>query len=254
MMRHTTKGKLVNGFKYFVILNSWVYLLRMASKAYDTYLAIVMPRGYVFFYQTIIMALITIAFAYGLVKIRPIRDKGVLGISTTLLILANITCIGLNFNSLAGMVNPAARWVGISILIIYNILVFLSISDMVLQLIKTKAMNIEYYPLAMVIYLLGVSTTFLTVQLNLQNINLIISIIFVVSAMGCIIFGFKKSYLLIRRFGLGLSIFATAKLFIFDLSNLAGAGRIIAYFCFGLVLIAISFIYQKLSNTYKEEA
>lgn len=253
MMRHTRKGKLINGFKYFVILNSWIYLLRIAEKAYATYLVSKMPQGYMFFYETIIMAMITVAFAYGIVKIKTIRDKGVVGISSVLLILANITGIGLNFNNLGGGGNSAARWVGIVILIIYNIIVFLSISDLMIQLIRRKGISIEYYPLIMVIYFLGISTAFLTVQLNLQNINLIISIIFVVSAMGCIVYGFRKGYLLIRRFGLGLSIFATAKLFIFDLSNLAGAGRIAAYFSFGLVLLAISFIYQKLNSNYKEE-
>ncbi len=251
--KYSTKGKLINGFKYGVILNSWVYLLRMAEKAYDLYLAPLMPLGYGYFYLIIILAIITIVFAYGIVKIKAIRDKGVVGISTTLLVLSNIVCIGLNFDSLSGGGNLAARWLGIAILIIYNVVVFFSISDLIMQLIKRKGISVEYYPLTMVIYLLGVATTLLSVQLNLQNINLIISIIFVVSAMACIIFGFKKSYLLIRRFGLGLSIFATAKLFLFDLSNLAGTGRVVAYFCFGLVLIAISFIYQKLNNSYKEE-
>jgi len=252
-MKYTEKGKLINVFKYSVIFNTWIYLLRMAGKAYDLYMVKIMPPGYVSFYKTIILALITIVVAYGLLKIKAIRDKGVIVISTGLLILSNLTCIVLTFYRIDGTPTPAARLIGVVVLIIYNILAFLSIKDLTLQLIKKQGMSIEYYPLAMVIYLLGILTTFLTVQLDLQSINLIISIVFVVSAMGCIIFGFKKNYLLIRRFGLGLSIFATAKLFIFDLSNLAGAGRIIAYFCFGLVLIGISFIYQKLNASLKEE-
>lgn len=254
MMAYTTQGRLINGFKYGVILNSWIYLLRVAAKGYDLYLREIMPKAYVSFYQTIILAMITVGFAYGVVRIRAIKDKGVVGISTVLLVLSSIVCIGLNFHRLDGSGNLAVRWVGVAILIIYNILIFFSISDLIMQLIKRKGISVEYYPLTMVIYLLGVSTTILTQQLQLQNINLIISIIFVVSAMACIIFGFKKNYLFIRRFGLGLSIFATAKLFIFDLSNLAGLARIVAYFCFGLILIAISFIYQRLSNSYKEEA
>lgn len=252
-MKYSDKGKLINLLKYIVIFNIWIYLLRIFGKAYDIYMIKLMPIDYVDFYKIIILAMITIVFAYGIVKIKAIRDKGVITISTGLLILSNMTCILLTFNRTGGAPTPAARWIGTIILIVYNILVFLSIKDLTLQLVLRQRRSIEYYPLAMVIYLLGVVTGFLTIQLDLHNINLIISIVFVVSAMGCIIFGFKKNYLLIRRFGLGLSIFATVKLFIFDLSNLEGAGKIIGYFCFGLVLMAISFIYQKLNTSLKEE-
>jgi uncharacterized membrane protein len=49
---------------------------------------------------------------------------------------------------------------------------------------------------------------------------------------------------MIRRFGLGLSFMAVAKLFLFVLSFLSEGYRIISYFAFGFVLIAISFVYQ----------
>ena len=196
--------------------------------------------------------MVTIIFAYGLLKIEVIKDKVVRGISTGLLILSNLICIGMNFNGIESSANPTARWIGIGVLIIYNVLVFISIKDIIIHLVKNKGISIEYYPLIIVIYLLGVTSVFLTAQLNLQNVSLMISIIFVVSALACIVFGFKKNYLLIRRFGLGLSVFSTAKLFIFDLINLSGLGRIIGYFCFGLVLLGISFIYQRLKTNLKE--
>ncbi len=247
------KNKYINIFKYGVILNSWVYILRIFARGYNLYIADKMPLGYIDFYRIIIMAILTIIFAYTVVKIRIIRDKGVIAISTILLILSNITCLMLNFDGPSYGLTPTARWIGITVLLIYNVLVFFSVKDIVIGLIKKKGISIEYYPLVMAIYLLGVITSFITMQLSLQNANLIISIILVISAMICIIFGFKKNYLLIRRFGLGLSIFATGKLFIFDLANLAGYGRIIAYFSFGLVLIAISYIYQKLNTSLKKE-
>jgi uncharacterized membrane protein len=49
---------------------------------------------------------------------------------------------------------------------------------------------------------------------------------------------------MLRRFGLGLSILATAKLVFLDLSGLESFGRMISYFAFGIFLLGISFTYQ----------
>ena len=253
LFKNTKKGQLFNGFKYFIVLNSWVYLLRMAMRLYDHNIAFKIPYYYVDFYQTIVAAVVTIVFAYGILKIEAIKDKVVIGISTALLILSNILCLGLNLIQMGGgQSNSTLRMISVTVLVIYNILVFFSIKDLTIQLIKRKKISFEYYPLAVAIYLLGVITIFLSRQFNLQNISLIISIVFIAMSFLCITYGFKKNYLLIRRFGLGLSIFSTGKLFIFDLYYLSGAAKIVAYFCFGLVLIGISFIYQKLRTSLEE--
>lgn len=252
LIKYTKKGRLFSGFKYFVILNSWIYLLRMSMRLYDQYIVAKIPYSYIDFYQSIIIAGVTIIFAYAILKIEVIKDKVVVGISTTLLMLSNILCIYMNLMSIGGPSNSTGRGISIAILILYNILVLVSVKDITIQIIKRKSLSIEYYPLTIAIYLLGVISLFLTRQFNLENINLVISLIFIAMSLVCIVFGFKKNYLLIRRFGLGLSIFSTGKLFIFDLYYLSDAGRIIAYFCFGLVLIGISFIYQRLRTSVEE--
>ena len=66
-------------------------------------------------------------------------------------------------------------------------------------------------------------------------------------------YGFKKNYVLLRRFGLGFSIISTGKLFIFDLSFLDSVGKIIAYFSFGAILVGIPFLYQKLKTEIEGE-
>lgn len=249
----TRTNKFINIYKYAIVLNTWLYLLRVFARGYNLYLANHIPTNYVNFYKTIIIAMLSTLYAYTITKIKPIKDRGIVNISIVLMLLSNIICLILNFHSPANLgTSPTIRWLGIIILLIYNIFVFLSVKDMVISVVKRKGMSIEYYPLAMAVYLLGVTTTFISQQLHLQNINLIISIILVISAMISIIYGFRKDYLLIRRFGLGLSIFSTGKLFIFDLRNLQGYGRIIAYFSFGLVLIGISYIYQKLNSSIRE--
>ncbi len=75
-----------------------------------------------------------------------------------------------------------------------------------------------------------------------------ISIIYAVTAFVWIVLGFVKRFTLIRKFGLGLSIFSVVKLFLLDLSDLTEGNRIVSYFALGISLIAISFVYQYFSK------
>lgn len=252
VFKNTLKRKAFNFFKYFTIINTWAYLLTIITKLYPKYLATLIPYLYNYFYRNLIIAVITMVFAYLLTKIEAIRDKVVLGISVALLIVSCIMCMGLNAMWVGDYTNTTLRMISINILIIYNIFVFFTLKDLLITLIKYRKLNIEFYPIISALYLLGVITLFLNSQFRLQNINLITSIVFIIMAFSCIWYGFKKGYLMVRRFGLGLSIFSTGKLFIIDLFHLSGAGKIIAYFCFGLVLLGISFIYQRLRNSLEE--
>jgi len=84
----------------------------------------------------------------------------------------------------------------------------------------------------------------LIAQFNLSFSNAAISIIYVLTALAWIVFGFARRYSLIRKFGLGLAILSVIKLFLIDLARLTQGFQIISYFALGITLIAISFIYQ----------
>jgi len=84
----------------------------------------------------------------------------------------------------------------------------------------------------------------LITQYNLSFTSVWISIIYVLTALAWILFGFARRYAFIRRFGLGLALLAVAKLFIIDLATLTEGYRIISYFALGITLVAISFVYQ----------
>jgi uncharacterized membrane protein len=86
----------------------------------------------------------------------------------------------------------------------------------------------------------------------LEFTNFTISIIYILLAFAWIVFGFIKKYSFLRRSGLGLSFLAMAKLFLLDLAILTEGYRIISYFAFGIVLIAISFVYQYFSKRLEE--
>ncbi|MFD2881480.1 DUF2339 domain-containing protein [Paenibacillus rhizoplanae] len=61
-----------------------------------------------------------------------------------------------------------------------------------------------------------------------------------------------KRYLYIRRFGLALSLLATGKLLLYDLTLLNTGSKIIAYFSFGLCLLGISYLYQRITVRMEE--
>ncbi|MCX7843082.1 MAG: DUF2339 domain-containing protein, partial [Clostridia bacterium] len=138
------------------------------------------------------------------------------------------------------------------VLLVFNVFAFLSVSDIVLSFVRKGAGSLEFYPLFMGLYLLGIITSLLVVQVKsfvIADINVITSLVFLIFAFFYIIYGFNKHYSNMRRLGLGLSIFSTAKLFIFDLRFLDAVGRIISYFAFGLVLIGISLVYQRFKKS-----
>jgi uncharacterized membrane protein len=191
-------------------------------------------------------------FGYIISNIKILKDKIVNIITIGLYILGDLACLSLNFNHFYVNDNTALKFIIIGVLVCYNIFVFFNIKALALKLLQYTKVSFEFYPLALAIYLLGVMSTFLINQFNFQNINLIISILFIVMSFIYIYYGFKTNYMLLRRFGLGLSIFSTAKLFLFDLSFLDTVGKIVAYFCFGLILISISFIYQKLKSEIED--
>lgn len=113
---------------------------------------------------------------------------------------------------------------------------------------KSNKTSDLFYLTSLTFAILGVIPLFLINHFNLSNMNFIISSIFIVLSFVYIMYGFNKHFVLIRRFGLFLSMFSTAKLFIFDLMFLNTLGRIVAYLSFGITLIAISYIYQRLKT------
>lgn len=251
LFKYSNKGRFLTYYKYFTVIYTWIYLLRMTYRLYDRYVNL--SGYYNDFYLSISIALVTILFAYGISKVKHIKDKVMTGISIALYIIGDLICILLNFFAYSPLQSNIQRIIPIIILIAYNIFAFFNLKDLIVRLIKNRGFSLEFYPLSMAIYLLGVSTSFLIYQFDLGNINLIISLLFIVMSLIYITYGFKKRFMMLRRFGLGLSIFSTGKLFIFDLSYLDTTGKIIAYFCFGIVLIGISFIYQRLRNTLDKQ-
>lgn len=243
-MTFYAKGKCITAYKYGVLLNSWIYLNYLANRIYAF-----LGNGNQLIGdgdRFLIFAVITVALAYSLPKIGLLRDRMIKYVSMTMLIIVSALCIFMNLSP--QFIDESSKGLGITVLIVYNILVLFITRDILKDLIKTEGMNAEGYPMIMAIYVLFNTTVLLKMQLDIGYVDFIISIFYIISAFILIILGFKLRYRYIRYGGLGLAVSATAKLFLYDARGLWEQYRIVSYFCFGLVLLGISYLYQRFAK------
>lgn len=266
MMAYAYKKSLFNkgvlALKYCTTINLWLFMLYIVMvKLYDvihlqisfidkkdlfsSHLQIsFIDKKYLFS-----SLCITIGFllAYIIPRIRALSDFGmklismiIYGISIYWLFMINGTSSPFRGSEVPFNVTVF----GTSILIIVGLLSVLATMDLVKHLVTEAKLSTEWYPLIVSIYFVVILTQNLISQYHLAFTDAAYSIIYIITAFSWIVLGFIKRYTFIRRFGLGLSFFAIAKLFLMDLYFLSKGYRIISYFAFGITLIAISFVYQ----------
>lgn len=253
LYKKTLVSKTINGLKYFTYINLWFFLIYMIGVELSEVLR---P----FFKETSIdvdylLHILCIASGFLLARviprIRQLSDRGMKVISRCIYGLSILWLMLIDTVSspvLASDITLSVAILGTTILIIINLLSVLAMMDLVKGLVLDRKLGVEWYPLIQSIYLVVILTQNLIIQYELKFTNFVISIIYILLAFSWIVFGFVKRYSFLRRFGLGLSFLAMAKLFLLDLSILTEGYRIISYFAFGIVLVAISFVYQYFSK------
>lgn len=235
--------------KYGAYVNLWIYVLYLLQKELGDIL-LQNYKGNNLNISHLLQALcITSGFllAYTIPRIRSLYDKGIRYISYGIYGISILWLLLLNVLESPGRLTEAPVEVVLIaslILIGINLLSVLAMMDLLRSLVLARKLGTEWYPLILSVYLVLILTQNLLSQYDLSITNFTISMIYILLALFWIIFGFIRRYVLIRRFGLGFSFLAIAKLFLLDLSFLAEGYRIISYFAFGIVLIAISFVYQ----------
>jgi uncharacterized membrane protein len=105
---------------------------------------------------------------------------------------------------------------------------------------------------AVALLLAGVSFAILMVALELARIRAdwaltAVSIWLGLSAFVAVGIGFRAGSRIVRYYGLSLFAVTVMKVFLVDLADLRGLERAAAFFATGLLLLALSFIYQRLS-------
>ncbi|TDL31866.1 DUF2339 domain-containing protein [Jeotgalibacillus sp. S-D1] len=242
------------GLKYFTLANIWIYLLYESTYRYNEWVPV--SFSHFGFYKWLMIASISIGLSYVFKKVTLLYDEVVsryclalyaIGSFIGLVITFTIPALEPFYNQ-----NTFVHYLALAILIGFNILIFLTGRDLLVSYILRQYKNYELYPTILSVYLLGILAAFLNVQFRLGDVGFVFSLVFLVVAVGYILYGFKKRYVSIRRIGLGLTLLTTGKLFLYDLIFLAETSKIVAYFCFGIMLLGISYIYQKVSSRQKE--
>ncbi|MFK4343096.1 MULTISPECIES: DUF2339 domain-containing protein [unclassified Paenibacillus] len=246
--------RIMQGFKYVTLVNVYGYLLYEAGHWYN----IIVPEGFTHysFYKALLYTCVSLVLAYSLPKVKLLYDQvikyyslALYGIGYALGLLVTVAIPTLHDNYAQ---NTAADYVALVVLAVFNVLVFFSSKDFLNALMTRHYRSTELYPVIMGVYLLGVITAFLGVQFRLGDAGLVFSLVYLLLAILYIVYGFRKRVVYIRRFGLGLTLLSTGKLLLYDLHLLTTGSTIVAYFSFGVVLLAISYIYQKVSNRMGE--
>jgi len=237
-------------FKLGTWINCWLYLFVQIERLYTDWVPIQFVHYE--FYEAMLVASMTIALAYTSMKIPVLYDRMIKYYSLTLYAIGYLICFYITLTiptlELQFEQNSVFAYISLVVLISFHFLLYFSARDFLIAFIRRQYKSVELYPLIMGCYLLGVLTAFLNVQFHLGDVGLVFSLLYLVLAIAYIMYGFARKYVWIRRLGLGLVLFSTGKLFLFDLSFLSKGSKIFAYFSFGLLLLAISFIYQQVSN------
>jgi len=241
-------------YKYAVIVNLWFYAAYTCGKISEILDKVLLDAPGISEALTFTVFITeTFLIAYGLLRIKRIADVGTRVISYLMYFVGALLTVAFNSNYIftytgEGEMPLVITVIGTLVLIFANLLAVLAVKDLTKNFVITEKLKVEWYPLIISAFFVLLLTQNLTVQYGLEFSNIAISIIYAVTALIWIVFGFIRKYTFIRRFGLGLSVMSVAKLFLIDLSYLTMGYKIVGYFALGVSLVAISFVYQYFSK------
>jgi len=258
MYKKMMRGTFVSVYKYFVLINAWAYVIYIIRKL-GRNLYSVWPGEDVYQITYLISAAsvtATFCIAYIISHVKLLSDRGIKILSVVLyavgilwLLINNgfYTPVASRYMQ-AATPGPGITAVGTVILAVLCLLSVFAMRDAMKIIVTERKKGIEWMPLVVSGYVVILLTQNLIAQYKLSFSSSVISVVYVLTALAWIIFGFMRRFVFIRRFGLALAILAVAKLFLIDLTKLTQGWRILSYFALGITLIAISFVYQFFSK------
>ncbi|MCL2362695.1 MAG: DUF2339 domain-containing protein [Defluviitaleaceae bacterium] len=238
-------------FRNIVLTNVWIYLLYLASHLSDRLdWAYPLSAAYL---TVAVQAALTWGVAFGITRIKAVFDNTTRLIAILLYLAGIIGLFALNFStrpSLApiGIGNPGVTVSATIVIIAISSLGIFSLYDLQKHLVARGILRLEYLHVNLTIYALVIVTQNVIIHYGVEFTNIWLSVFYVLSALGWIIYGFAKGHMMLRRNGLGLALLAVAKVFILDLTGLSLEQRIASFFVMGILLVGIGFMYQYFSK------
>ena len=255
MYKKMTSGQFIKIYKFFALANVWLYAMYLILEKLWGILYEIYGRQTIYQIDYLLGAAAVVAtffLAYTFSRIKLLSGLGTKILSIVLYVIGILLLFMIN-SAVAPVADTYLRTetpsfgitiVGTVILIVLGALSVLALRDLIKIILVERKLGVEWYPLILSGYFVIILTQNLITQFDLSFSNATISIIYVLTALGWIVFGFARRYSFIRKFGLGLAILSVIKLFIIDLASLTQGFQIISYFALGLTLITISFVYQ----------
>lgn len=243
-------GAMQGLYKYGFLLNLWIYTIFAAQLFLPVLISEKMGALHTDMFLLSLTILFGCAVACVSIRLPRLRDDataviGLLIHAVSFIMVHLLNC--LYFRQADSL--PKGAQLGLILLqILVNGVCVLAAADFTGTLVRRFRAPVEVFPLTVSACFTVLLTELLLGQFRLAFTNPLISILYLVTALGWILCGFWRRYASMRRFGLGLSFLALAKLFLIDLSGLSEGKRIIAFFAFGALMILISFVYRFFSK------
>ena len=255
MYKKMMAGQFIKNYKYFALVNVWLFIMYLIFIKLRDALYITYDNQIVYQIDYLLGAAaisITFTLAYAFPRIKLLSDLGTKTLSIVLYAIGILTLSAINTTMTpvtraylqAGTPAFGITIVGTMILIVLGVLSVLALHDLMKIIVMEQKIGVEWHPLVISGYFVVILTQNLITQFNLSFSSAAISIIYALTALAWIIFGFTRRYSFIRKFGLSLAILSVIKLSLIDLAHLTQGFKIVSYFSLGVTLVAISFVYQ----------
>lgn len=251
-------GRGFNLAKYFILAHILCYAVIESSEAFDAWVRPYIDWNWhlVDFYAALTCMAAAVLVCYGMHRLKLTQDRIVAGAVCVVIAVIDLVILNLATDSVfpngafgPASVNDPVSWITLVLLIGLLGFVFATLRKAVLAVLSRFGYNLEWYPVILAIYLIIAIIIVRRCQFFwIPSSHFVESFAMMILSLALVVYGLKQYYVYIRRFGLGLALLATAKLVFLDLSGLSSLTRIFAFFGFGVVFLAISYIYQKLES------
>lgn len=255
------RGALVNIYSFIAMLNAAFFGIYIV---YDKVSGALLTGGLLAhgvqnasqelsLYRQLLCAAVWMLFGFIAGKLKYMKNTAA-GLSLTMYSLGLCCLLGANcvayWNGLHGIEKSVGS---VIVYIVINVISVLSALDMALRIKSLAPKFARAVGLVVSFYALMTLTIMLDVNGWAAFTSCIISIIYILTAAAWIGIGFAKNNALLRRFGLSLSLFSSAKLFLFDFPSINAMGRTLMFIGFGITLLCISFTYAFFEKRLKNK-
>jgi len=240
-------------YNTFVLTNVWVYLIYLVSHLTDR-LDWAYPLS-AFYLMMAAQAVVAWGLAFCLARIKVLFDGGTLLLVVVLYITGIVGLFILNMTSYLNLVpigvgtgSPGVTIGTTAVIVVVSGLSIFSLYDIVKYFVARAKLQPAYLHVIITVYALVIVTQNILVHYDVGFTNIWLSVFFIATALGWIIYGFAMGHTLLRRNGLGLVLLSVAKVFLLDLMGLSLEQRIASFFVMGALLVGIGFLYQYFSK------